>query len=339
MRFPLSLTRSMTSYLLRKKLAGEKRFPLVLMLEPLHGCNLSCAGCGRVREYADTLDQKLSVDRCLAAVEECGAPIVSVCGGEPLIYPGVEELVGRILAQRRHVYLCTNGLLLERKLPGFPPGNRLLINVHIDGMEASHDRLAGRPGVFSAAVAGIRAAKAAGFRVCTNTTVYKDTDVHEIAVLFEYLTELGVDNFIISPAYGYQSVRQSDPDVAPRIFMTRQQVHEKFRLARRLLQRFKLAASPIYMDFLCGQRELSCAAWANPTFNVRGWRGPCYLIGDVHHEAYRELAEATDWNRLGPGGDPRCEDCLVHCGFEPAAVMAANRHIGDMLKMALWQMT
>ena len=339
MRFPLSLTRSMTTYMLRKKLAGEKRFPLVLMLEPLHACNLSCTGCGRIREYADTLDRRLSVDQCLAAVEEGGAPIVSICGGEPLIYPHIAELVGKILAQRRHVYLCTNGLLLEKKLHGFPPGHRLMLNVHLDGMEATHDRAAGREGVFGTAIAGIRAARRSGFHVCTNTTVYKQTDVHEIAVLFQYLAELGVKGFIISPAYGYQAVRQTAPDAAGQIFMTRRQVHEKFRLARRLLQRFKLTASPIYMDFLCGRRELPCAAWANPTYNVLGWRGPCYLIADAHHQTYRELIASTDWDGLGPGGDPRCEHCLVHCGFEPAAVLAANRSIGDMLKMALWQMT
>ncbi len=339
MRFPLSLTRSMTSYLLRKRWAGEKKFPLVMMLEPSHACNLSCAGCGRIREYADTLSTHLSVDECLAALRECGAPIVSLCGGEPLIYPGVEELVGKILAQRRHVYLCTNGLLLEKKLHGFPPGDRLFINVHVDGMEAGHDRSVGRNGVFNAAIRGIRRAKAAGFRVCTNTTIYRDTDMHEITVLFEYLTQLRVDALMISPAYGYRAVEEADPDAAREIFMTRPQVHEKFRRARRLLQRFKLAASPIYLDFLCGRRELPCAAWANPTYNVRGWRGPCYLVADAHYPTYRELLEATDWDRLGPGGDPRCQHCLVHSGFEPAAVLLANRGVGDLLKMALWQMT
>ena len=339
MRFPFSLTRSMTGYLLRKKLAGEKRFPLVLMLEPLHACNLSCAGCGRIREYADTIHSRLSIDRCLAAVEECGAPIVSVCGGEPLIYPGIEGLVARILAQRKHVYVCTNGLLLERKLHGLPRSDRLLINVHLDGMESTHDRAAGRLGVFEAATAGIRAAKAAGLRVCTNTTVYKQTDVHEIAVLFEYLTQLGVEGLMISPAFGYSAVQRADPEGAQQIFMTRQEVHEKFRLARRLLGRFRLTASPVYMDFLCGGRELPCAAWANPTYNVRGWRGPCYLMADAHYPSYRELVEATDWGRLGPAGDARCRDCLVHCGFEPAAVLSANKRFGDVFRMAVWQMT
>jgi len=339
MRFPFSLTRSMTGYLLRKRLAGEKKFPLVLMLEPSHACNLSCDGCGRVREYADTLGRRLSVDQCLAALEECGAPIVSICGGEPLVYPEIEELVGKILARRKHIYLCTNGLLLKKKLPGFPPGDRLLINVHLDGMEATHDRATGRPGAFAAATDGIRAARAAGFRVCTNTTIYKQTDMHEIAVLLEYLTELGVDGLMISPAYGYEAVRRTDPDGAERIFMTREEIHEKFRRARPMLRRFRLTASPIYMDFLCGRRELPCAAWANPTYNVCGWRGPCYLIADAHYRTYRELLAATDWDKLGPSGDPRCRHCLVHCGFEPAAVLRANKGLRDIIKMAVWQMT
>jgi hopanoid biosynthesis associated radical SAM protein HpnH len=329
----------MTGYLLRMKLAGQKRFPLVLMLEPLHACNLSCAGCGRIREYADTIHSKLSIDRCLTALDECDAPIASICGGEPLIYPAIEELVARILARRKHVYLCTNGLLLEKKLHGLPRSDRLLINVHLDGMEATHDRVVGREGVFEAATAGIRAAKAAGLRVCTNTTVYKQTDMHEIAVLFEYLTQLGVEGLMISPAYGYAAVEQDDPDRAGQIFMTREEVHEKFRRARRLMRRFRLTASPVYMDFLCGRRKLPCAAWANPTYNVRGWRGPCYLMADAHYQTYRELVEATDWDRLGPSADPRCRHCLVHCGFEPAAVLAANKRFRDILRMAVWQMT
>jgi hopanoid biosynthesis associated radical SAM protein HpnH len=237
------------------------------------------------------------------------------------------------------VYLCTNGFLLEKKLGGFRPSGRLFINVHLDGMEATHDRAVGREGVFARAIAGIQAAKGAGFTVCTNTTVYKQTDAHEIAVLFEYLTQLGVDGMMISPAYGYRAVQESDPGGADRLFMTRDEVHAKFRQARELLRRFRLVASPIYLDFLCGGRELSCAAWANPTRNVRGWKGPCYLITDAHYPSYQEMVDGTDWARLGPGKDPRCGHCLVHCGFEPAAVLAANRRFRDALAMAVWQMT
>lgn len=338
MRFPLSLTRSLAGYLLKKRLSGEKRFPLVLMLEPLHACNLACTGCGRIREYADFMHRRLSIDECLASVDECGAPVVSVCGGEPLIYPGIEELVAKIIARRKHVYLCTNGLQLAKKLPGFQPTSRLFINVHLDGMEATHDRAVEREGVFREAVAGIQAAKKAGFQVCTNTTVYKDTEMDEIIVLLEYLTQLGVDGFMVSPAYGYEAVQKANPG-AGQLFMTRDEVQAKFRQAKAVLKRFRLVASPIYLDFLCGQRSLTCAAWANPTRNVAGWKGPCYLMTDAHYPTYRELIEATAWDRLGPGNDPRCEHCLVHCGFEPAAVLAANSRLRDALAMAVWQMT
>ncbi len=339
MRFPLSLTRSMTGYLLKQKLAGRKQFPLVLMLEPLHACNLTCVGCGRIREYADTASKRLSVEECLASMDECGAPIVSICGGEPLIYPEIDELLARTLARRKHIYLCTNGTLLEKKVSGFPRDGRLFINVHLDGMEASHDRAVGRKGVFSSAVAGIRAAKRAGFAVYTNTTIYKQTDINETAVLLEYLTELGVDGFMLSPAYGYESIQETEPDNAEEIFMTRSEINAKFRQAKDMLGRFKLITSPVYLDFLCGNRQLSCAAWANPTYNIRGWKGPCYLVTDAHYQSYRQLVEATDWDSLGPGADPRCEHCLVHCGFEPAAVLSANRHLSDMMRMAVWQMT
>jgi len=338
MRFPLSLTRSMTAYLLKQRLGGRTHFPLVLMLEPLHACNLACTGCGRIREYADTFQSRMSMDECLASVDECPAPVVSICGGEPLVYEGVEELVRRTVARPRHVYLCTNGLLLEQKLDGFRPSSRLFINVHLDGLEATHDRAVGRPGVFARAVAGIKAAKAAGFLVTTNTTVYHETDMREVVVLLEYLAELGVDGFMLSPSFGYEAVFQSQPDRAQSLFMTRDEIREKFRKIRPRLKRFRLVTSPIYLDFLCGRRELECAAWANPTRNVRGWKGPCYLVTDRHYASYRELVEATAWDRLGPGKDPRCEHCLVHCGFEPAAVLAAHRRWRDALTMALWQL-
>ena len=338
MRFPFSLTSSMSGYLLKKKLRGERRFPLVLMLEPLHACNLACRGCGRIREYAQWAKERLTVEQCLAAVDECGAPIVSVCGGEPLIYAEIKELVERIIARRKHVYLCTNGVELESKLHLFTPSDRLFINVHLDGMEDTHDTIVQRKGVFARAAAGLKAARAAGFMVCTNTTVYRETDINEIAVLFEYLSQIGVDGLMLSPAYGYAAVAEANPGGAESLFMTREEIHDRFRQARELLSRYRLVTSPVYFDFLCGQRKLDCAAWANPTYNVRGWKGPCYLVTDRHYPTYRELVEETDWDALGPEGDPRCRHCLVHCGFEPAAVFAANRRLSDMVKMAVWQM-
>lgn len=339
MRFPLSLTGRMTAYMLKKRLGREQKFPLVLMLEPLHACNLTCTGCGRIREYVSTIKDKLTVDECLAAVDECGAPVVSICGGEPMIYPQIEELVAKILERKKHIYLCTNGMFIRKKLAGFQPTNQFFFNVHLDGMEQSHDLAVEREGVFAEAIEGIKAAKSAGFLVCTNTTIYKETDMNEIAVLFSYLTELGVDGFMLSPAYSYDAVQQTNPDGAREIFMTRDDIVQKFRQGKELLKRFKLNTSPVYLEFLRGERDLRCAAWANPTRNIRGWKGPCYLITDKHHKTYQDLIQLTDWDKLGRGNDPRCEHCMVHCGFEPAAVLGVNKRLGDMLKMALWQLT
>lgn len=339
MRFPLSLTSTMTAYMLKKKLAGERRYPLVLMLEPLHACNLTCTGCGRIREYVSTIKDKLTVDECLASVDECGAPVVSICGGEPMIYPQIEELVAKIIERKKFVYLCTNGMFIRKKLAGFKATNRFFFNVHLDGMEDSHDLAVERKGVFTEAIEGIKAAKAAGFIVCTNTTIYKETDMHEIAVLLGYLTELGVDGFMLSPAYGYSAVQETNPDGAAQIFMTREDVHAKFKQARDLLRGFKLNTSPVYLEFLRGERDLKCAAWANPTRNIRGWKGPCYLITDKHYKTHKDLVQLTDWDKLGRGNDPRCEHCMVHCGFEPSAVLGVNKRLGDTFKMALWQLT
>jgi hopanoid biosynthesis associated radical SAM protein HpnH len=200
MRFPLSLTTTMAGYIAKKKVTRTPRFPLVLMLEPLHACNLTCTGCGRIREYETTIKQKLSVEDCWGAVDECGAPIVSICGGEPMIYPEIGRLVAGILKRRKHIYLCTNGMFIKRRLHEFKPTSRFFFNVHLDGLEATHDRAVERDGVFKAAVEGIRAAKAAGFLVCTNTTVFKDTDMDEIDALYAFLTRLGVDGFMLSPA-------------------------------------------------------------------------------------------------------------------------------------------
>jgi len=329
----------MSTYLLKKKLSGEKKFPLVLMLEPLHACNLTCTGCGRIREYVSTIKDKLSVEECLESVDECGAPVVSICGGEPMIYPWIEELTAKILERKKHVYLCTNGMFISDKLKGFKPSAQFFFNVHLDGMEESHDLAVERKGVFAEAIQGIEAAKKAGHLVCTNTTIYRETDMNEIAVLFSYLTEIGVDGFMLSPAYPYQAVHQINPNGAESIFISRDEVHEKFRQAKTLLSQFKLNTSPIYLEFLRGERDLRCAAWANATRNVRGWKGPCYLITDAHYKTYADLVEKTDWDKLGRGNDPRCEDCMVHCGFEPAAVLGVNKRLGDTLKMALWQLT
>ncbi len=337
MRFLFSLTRTLSWYLVRQRLSGQKRFPLVLMLEPLHTCNLRCEGCGRIREYGGRLEDRLGVAECLAAAEQCGAPIVSVCGGEPLLYPELPELLDQLVARRKYIYLCTNGTLLAQCLPRLPRSRRMMLNVHLDGMETTHDALAGRPGVFSQAVEGIRQAKSAGWLVYTNTTIYRQTDMHEIVVLFSLLSELGVDGMMVSPAYSYEAVQATGPERASEIFLTRQEIQEKFRAGWPMLRRFRLVASPMYMEFLCGRRELRCAAWANPTFNRAGWRSPCYLRADSHYPSYQELLRQTDWDAVGPGRHPQCEHCMVHCGFEPAAVLA-RKGLRDLLKMLLWQL-
>jgi hopanoid biosynthesis associated radical SAM protein HpnH len=339
MRFPLSLTTSMAGYIVRKKLSGSKRFPLVLMLEPLHACNLTCTGCGRIREYTQTIKEKLTVQECLDSVDECGAPIVSICGGEPLIYPEIGRLVRGILRRRKHIYLCTNGMFIRKRLAEFPFSRRFFFNVHLDGLEETHDLAVERKGVFRAAIDGIKAAKEAGFLVCTNTTVYKETNLNEIDELFAFLTRLGVDGFMLSPAYGYAAVHETNPQGAAEIFMTREDIRSKFKEAERLLKKYRMASSPIYLEFLSGKRELTCTAWGNPTRNVRGWKGPCYLITDQHHRSFHDLMEDTPWEKYGHGKDPRCEHCMVHCGYEPSAALGVNKRLGDSLKMLMWQMS
>ena len=339
MRFPLSLTTAMVGHIAKHKIAGRKRFPLVLMLEPLHACNLTCTGCGRIREYESTIKQKLTVEECLASVDECGAPTVSICGGEPMIYPEIGRLVREINSRRKHVILCTNGMFIEKRLKEFKPSSRFFFNVHLDGLRETHDRAVERDGVFDAAVAGIRAAKAAGFMVTTNTTVYKDTDVAELDQLYAFLTKVGVDGFLLSPAYGYKAVCETNPTGAAEIFLTRDDIRAKFQEAEKLLKKYRMNNSPVYLEFLAGRRELSCTAWANPTRNIKGWKGPCYLITDTHYATFQELMEKTEWANYGPGQDPRCDHCMMHCGFEMTAALGVNRKFGDNFKMLMWQLS
>jgi hopanoid biosynthesis associated radical SAM protein HpnH len=308
----------------------RKRFPLVLMLEPLHACNLTCTGCGRIREYQTSIASRLTLEQCLAAVDECGAPVVSICGGEPLLYPEIGALVRGILARNKHLYLCTNALLLRKKLGEFQPDPRFFINVHLDGLEQTHDLCVEREGVFQEAIEAIRAARAAGFKVCTNTTIYRETDMREIERLFEFLEPFDLDGHMLSPAYGYSAVDDRE------IFLTREDVHEKFQDIGRLAKRFKLNSTPSYLSFLRGERDLPCTAWGNPTYNVMGWKGPCYLITDAHHESFEELMTRTAWESYGHGNDPRCEHCMVHCGFEPSAALGINARPGDSLKLLTW---
>ncbi len=365
MRFPLSMTLGMAGYIARNRMRPrpewqvnvkvqndaanpfrivhtvanrerkphpmiDKRFPLVLMLEPLHACNLTCTGCGRIREYESTITERVPVEECLTAVDECGAPVVSICGGEPLMYPQIGALVAGILERNRHNYLCTNGMYIKRRLGEFNPDRRLYLNIHLDGMEKTHDLCVEREGVFREAIEGLKAAKAAGFQVCTNTTVYKETDMREIEELFEYLRQFNVDGHQIAPAYGYSAVNDRE------IFMTREEVNAKFREFGRIADKYPVHQTPLYMEFLRGERDFPCTAWGNPTYNVKGWKGPCYLITDAHYRTFEELMTKTPWESYGPGNDPRCEHCMVHCGFEPSAALGINAGVADNLKMLAW---
>ncbi len=309
----------------------SKRFPLVLMLEPLHACNLTCTGCGRIREYENTITQRLSLDQCMAADAECGAPTVSICGGEPMLYPEIGELSRRLVEDRgRNVILCTNGMFMKKKIGEFKPNDVFFFNIHLDGMEKNHDIAVEREGVFKQAIEGLQIAKAAGFKVMSNTTVYKETDMNEIWELFEYLETLGMDAHTISPAYGYSAVNDQE------IFLTRDDIHLKFKDIDKMQKRFPIINSPIYSDFLKGERDLPCTVWGSPTYNVKGWKGPCYAITDAHYQTFEEFMTHTPWGSYGPGNDPRCEHCMMHVGFEPSAAMGANSKMTDGFKSLTW---
>lgn len=327
MRFPLSLTTDLTKYIFKKKMAGEKKFPLVMMLEPLHACNLTCTGCGRIREYESTIREVVPVEQCLAAADECGAPMVSICGGEPLIYKEIGRLTEELLKRKKHVILCTNGMYLRKRIGDFKPTERFTFNVHLDGMKKSHDLAVERDGVFDAAIDGIKCAKEHGFRVVTNTTVYLETDMKEIEALFEHLATLGVDGHTISPGYSYSAVQTKE------IFMDRVMVRDKFKDIKRIAKRFPIINSPIYTEFLAGDRELMCTAWGTPTYNTKGWKAPCYLLTDGHYSTFKEYINETPWDKYGYGRDPRCENCLVHSGYDTSAASGQNAKFGDTWKL------
>jgi len=272
----------------------------------------------------------MTLEECLAAVEECGAPVVTVTGGEPLIYPPVFELVEELIHRRKHVYLCTNAVLLEKALPRLPVSSHLTLSIHLDGLASTHDFILGRPGLFHTAIRAIKAAKARGLRVCTNTTIYKQTDVLEIEILFAYLTEIGVDGILVSPAYSFSGV-------APELFLSREEIREKFtRLTLNGLP-VRYSSTPMYLSFLRGERHYECSPWANPTVNPRGWRSPCYQLLDTHYPTFAELMSKTDWERYGTGRDPRCAQCMMHSGFEPSVV----RQLGlkEAWQMLWWNLT
>ena len=385
MRFPLALTTKIAAYIVGHKIRGTKKFATVLQLEPLHTCNLTCTGCGRIREYSTSLKDLLPLEDCLSAAVECNAPMVSICGGEPLIYPQIEELVQGLHEQGRIIYICTNAMFMRKKMrewmaseypkrapfieekitalmsagllsekdaeaiqqgpkdpakPTIGPSRWMYWNVHLDGLERTHDLIVEREGVFKECILAMKMAKELGYQVATNTTIYKETDMAEIERMFDFLSDLGVDGHTISPGYEYDAAKK---DMIKRLnlqpenfFLTRQMTIEKFKKIETWMKNYTLFGTPIYFEFLAGKRDLTCSAWAIPTRNIAGWKGPCYLMTDAHYSSYQELLDKVQWDKYGVENgvvkDSRCENCMVHCGYEPTASLGLNAQKGDTWK-------
>lgn len=381
MRFPLALTAKIARHIIKHKLKRTPKFAMVLQLEPLHTCNLTCTGCGRIREYSTSLKDMMSIEDCLGSATECDAPMVSICGGEPLIYPKIEELIDGLLGQGRIVYVCTNGMFMRKKMrdylaKDFTPEREPLVaqlvaeklitdkdaeairagktdkkiviapsqwmywNVHIDGLEYTHDLIVEREGVFKECVEAIKMAKILGYQVATNTTVYKESDVKELEQMFEFFSSMEVDGHTISPGYDYDAAKK---DMVKRLgkqpedfFLTRAMTREKFKDIQRWGERFTIFGTPVYQEFLAGKRELTCTAWAIPTRNIKGWKAPCYLMTDGHYGGYQEMLREVKWENYGVvdgvARDARCENCMVHCGYDPSGALGTNYQSGDNWK-------
>ncbi|MBE9203466.1 adenosyl-hopene transferase HpnH [Synechocystis salina LEGE 06099] len=310
------------SYIVGQRLQGKKRFPLVLMLEPLFRCNLACQGCGKIQHPTEILKQNLSPEDCFRAVEECGAPVVSIPGGEPLLHPQIDEIVRGLVARRKFIYLCTNAILLEKSLDKFQPSPYLTFSVHLDGPREHHDKCVDRQGVFDKAVAAIKAAKARGFRVTTNTTVFEGANVAEMQAFFDYLQTLGIDGMMISPGYSYEWAPDQEH------FLKRDQTKALFRELLAPWNQGKKAwnfnHNPLFLDFLMGEKDYDCTPWGSPSYSVLGWQKPCYLLNEGYYQSFQELLEETAWENYGPkSNNPQCQDCMVHCGYEPTAALDA----------------
>jgi hopanoid biosynthesis associated radical SAM protein HpnH len=329
MPVPLRQSIRMGSYLMEQKLRRRERFPVLLELEPLFQCNLACAGCGKIQHPDHVLRRRMSVEEAVGAVEECGAPMVSIAGGEPLIHPEIDEIARRLMERKKFVYLCTNAILMERKLDLFEPSPYFAWAVHMDGLRERHDESVEREGVFDQAVAAIKAAKERGFRVTTNTTVFSNDSPDSVRKVLDFLNdELEVDQMMISPAYAYEKAPDQEHFLG--VEQTRKLFRGAFADGRR--KRWRLNHSPLFLDFLEGKTELSCTAWGIPSYSLFGWQRPCYLMSDGYAKTYKELLEETDWDSYGRGRDPRCENCMAHCGYEPTAVLATTGSLKESLR-------
>ncbi len=331
MGIPISQAVRVGAYVMRQHLMGNKRYPLVLMLEPLFRCNLACAGCGKIDYPDDILNSRLSVDECIQAAEECGAPVVSIAGGEPLLHREIDQVVKALIARKKYVYLCTNALLLEKKLDLFEPNPFFTWSIHLDGGRADHDKAVSQEGVFDVAVSALKAAKAKGFRVNINCTLFAGASAERMAAFLDEVKAIGVDGVTMSPGYAYERA----PDTQH--FLNRRNTKMLFRdiFRRGKGKGWSFGQSPLFLDFLAGNQTYHCTPWGNPTRNVFGWQRPCYLLGEGYAKSFAELMSETDWDAYGTGNYEKCADCMVHSGYEATAVMDAVKHPLKALRVTM----
>jgi hopanoid biosynthesis associated radical SAM protein HpnH len=329
MTMPLRQSLRVGSYLMRQKLARREKFPLIVELEPLFACNLKCAGCGKIQQPASLLKQRMPVEQAIAAVEESGAPMVSIAGGEPLMHPQIDQIVAELIKRKKYVFLCTNALLIPKKLDKFTPSRYFAFAVHIDGLKERHDESVCKEGVFDDAVAAIKEVQRRGFRVTTNTTFFNTDTPQTVIDVLNYLNDdLKVDEMMISPAYAYEKAPDQDHFLG--VTETRELFRKAFGDGNR--KRWRLNHSPLFLDFLEGKKDFACTAWGIPSYSLLGWQRPCYLMSDGYVQTYRELIEETDWDAYGRGKDPRCSNCMAHCGYEPSAVLATMGSLREGLR-------
>jgi hopanoid biosynthesis associated radical SAM protein HpnH len=322
------------SYLARQRLAKREKFPLLVELEPLYQCNLTCSGCGKIQHPDHVLRRRMPVDQAIDAIEEAGAPMVSIAGGEPLIHPEIDEITRQLIDRKKFVYLCTNAVLMEKKLDLFKPSPYFAWAIHLDGLQERHDASVEREGVFDKAVSAIRAAKEQGFRVTTNTTFFTHDSPDTVRQVLDFINdELEVDQMMISPAYAYEKAPDQDHFLG--VKETHKLFSEAFADGRR--KKWRLNHTPLFLDFLEGKVDFQCTAWGIPSYNIFGWQRPCYLMADGYAKTYKELVETTEWEKYGRGRDPRCDNCMAHCGYEPTAVLETTKSFKQSLRAALSQ--
>ena len=332
MAMPLRQSIRLGTYLIKQKALKRDKFPLLVELEPLFACNLKCSGCGKIAQPASLLKQRMPVEQAVGAIEESGAPMVSIAGGEPLMHPQIDEIVRQLLAKGKIVFLCTNALLMPKHIHKFKPHRNFSWMVHIDGLEERHDESVNKQGGFQGAVDAIKMAQKAGFRVMTNTTFFNTDTPHNVIGVLDFLNDVvKVDNMQISPGYAYEKAPDQEHWLG--VEETRELFRKAFADGRR--KKWRLNHSPLFLDFLEGKRDFACTAWGIPSYSLLGWQKPCYLLDDGYAKTYKELIEETDWDAFGRGKDPRCANCMAHCGYEPTAVIATLGSLKESVRAAV----